>query len=309
MFTESSHFVHAPARRFVLPRETDFMRFRSAIQRQHHRLGLARALAPVGTNARDSLKIMFLALLDPLRSRSRWRGRPVSISLSHDGETATFATIGRTDLEVAREIFVNKEYDLPGASDEMTILDLGAHIGLASIYLASRYPNARIVAVEADPGLIDVLRKNVSDLPVQVIHAAVSAETGERSFFRSDDTWSNSVERTREWQDEITVPALTLSDICAQAGVDHVSLMKFDVEGAEWELLTDGIPEFIDAAIGEVHGDHRRDPRTIIDAVASTRCVSVRRSDRSRAVFFASNRCSRTREPLLGLVSHALLLL
>lgn len=283
-----------------------FKRFANS---QIHRIELARALAPLGTTLRDSLKLVLLALLEPLRARSRWRGRPVSLSVSFGDAHATFETVGRTDLEVAREIFVSHEYELTRDTQEMTILDLGAHIGLASIYLSSLFPNARIVAVEADPELLDVLRENVRSLPVQVIHGAVSAESGERSFFRSDQTWSNSIERTRDSQEEIVVPAITLEEICEIADIDGVSLMKFDVEGAEWEFLADGLPDFVDAAIGEVHGDQSHDPQEMVDKVAETRCISVRRSDRSRAVFFASNKCSRLREPLLGIASSTSALL
>lgn len=271
-----------------------------------HRFGLAIALAPAGCRLRDSLKIVLLAMFDPLRARSPWRGRQIRISLDFGDATTTFSTIGRTDLEVAREIFVNGEYELPGSAEEMTILDLGAHIGLASIYFAQLFPNARIIAVEADPELIDVLRANVSGLPVQVVHGAVSAEPGHRRFFRSDDTWANSVERTRDWQDEITVPALTLDDICRLADIERISLMKLDIEGAEWELIADGLPDYVDAAIGEVHGDIDRDPAAIVDAIARTRCVAVRRADRSRAVFFASSRCSQDREPLLGVAAQTM---
>lgn len=271
---------------------------------QIHRVGLAVALAPLGFRLRDSVKLVALALLEPLRARSPWRDRPVSISIAIDGSPATFKTVGRTDLEVAREIFVNDEYQLPGSARVSTILDLGAHIGLASIHLAKLFPNARIVAVEADPELVETLRENVRSLPVEVIHAAVSAESGSRSFFRSADTWANSVERTREFQEEIAVPALTMEDILDRTGIDHVSLMKFDIEGSEWELFEDGLPDYVDAAIGEVHARPQRNPKAIVDAVAETRCVSMRRTNESSAVFFAASRCSTLREPLLGFTGY-----
>src|SRR5262245_28331690 len=45
-----------------------------------------------------------------------------------------------------------------------TIIDLGANIGLASLYLASRYPTSRVFAVEPNPSSYELLELNLRPL-------------------------------------------------------------------------------------------------------------------------------------------------
>ncbi|MBK6790779.1 MAG: FkbM family methyltransferase [Betaproteobacteria bacterium] len=44
------------------------------------------------------------------------------------------------------------------------IVDAGAHIGLATVYLATRFPQATIVALEPEPSNYRLLCKNVASL-------------------------------------------------------------------------------------------------------------------------------------------------
>jgi FkbM family methyltransferase len=131
------------------------------------------------------------------------------------GGTAFPLSIGaHTDLEVLYEIVVHGEYnDLPCTNAKVSV-DLGAHIGLATLRLLAANPDATILAVEADPYLIDQLRENVAGLPVTVVNAAVSARSGPHTFYRSDVfSWANSLHRTRLQQVPVTVGGATFSDL------------------------------------------------------------------------------------------------
>ena len=58
---------------------------------------------------------------------------------------------GTSDLEVIRQVFVEKQYECVGSENDVkTIVDCGANIGCTSFYFLHRYPNARIIAVEPD---------------------------------------------------------------------------------------------------------------------------------------------------------------
>ncbi len=56
---------------------------------------------------------------------------------------------GTVDQEVFNEVFVAHQYDLDGL-DPRSIVDAGAHIGLASVMFASRYPKATVFAIEPE---------------------------------------------------------------------------------------------------------------------------------------------------------------
>src|SRR5260370_13577926 len=60
-----------------------------------------------------------------------------------------------------QEVYRNVLRHLPECS---TIIDLGANIGLVSLYLANAYPSARIVAVEPNRENFELMKTNLRDL-------------------------------------------------------------------------------------------------------------------------------------------------
>src|SRR5882762_5838444 len=81
---------------------------------------------------------------------------------------------GTSDVETFEEVFLQRQYEPPFDNFAPShIIDLGANIGFASVYFASRWPNAQILAIEPAHGNIELLKKNV--LPwgnIKVIQAA-----------------------------------------------------------------------------------------------------------------------------------------
>jgi tRNA1(Val) A37 N6-methylase TrmN6 len=57
----------------------------------------------------------------------------------------------RGDLASIREVFVLEGYRLPVGFVPRTVLDLGANIGLTSIWLANNFPLEHLIAVEPVP--------------------------------------------------------------------------------------------------------------------------------------------------------------
>ena len=57
---------------------------------------------------------------------------------------------GTSDMWVFDQIFLYKEMETDFGPEMAFIIDAGANIGLTSAYLANRFPNAKIVALEVD---------------------------------------------------------------------------------------------------------------------------------------------------------------
>jgi FkbM family methyltransferase len=240
-------------------------------------LGLAR---DVGADPRSRLRLALLALTSVAGHRT------VRIRLA--GRTFPVALRCRTDLEVLHEIAIDDEYGAADPVQAETIVDCGAHIGLGTLRLLAGHPGARIIAVEADPRLADRLRANVAGLPVTVVQAAVGAEDGRRTFFRGERaSWANSVTRVSADQEEVTVPSVTLDSLLRSAGIKRVDLLKLDIEGAEWELLADGVPAGVGALIAEFHARDGRGPRELLETLGPARTPQVIREDERQLVFFA----------------------
>ena len=84
--------------------------------------------------------------------------------------------------ELKREIWVHHAYYIDDLESPKRIVDMGAHIGLATLYFAQMYPEAKIVAYEPDHANFELLTKNISEnnlLNVELIQAAVAPTSGE----------------------------------------------------------------------------------------------------------------------------------
>jgi FkbM family methyltransferase len=115
----------------------------------------------------------------------------------------------------------------------MTVLDIGANVGLLSLILAEKVgPNGRVLAVEADPENFKCLQRNVAGNPtVTPLHCAVWAHDGHVSFDAQGTTMS-AVKDGPEYQ---AVPCLKLETIAARHS--PIDVIKMDIEGGEFAVL------------------------------------------------------------------------
>jgi FkbM family methyltransferase len=138
------------------------------------------------------------------------------------------------DLFILHEIFLSECYALPPGLDGQVkvVVDLGANIGLTTLYYAHRYPGARFVCVEPDPGNARLLRHNVAALGdrVLVVEGAVSDVAGTAGFDATGWSWGrqfHSGDRAAT-----TVRCFTVPEILELARMARVDLMKVDIEDA-----------------------------------------------------------------------------
>lgn len=131
------------------------------------------------------------------------------------------------------QIFGHHLYDFTSAIPNPLILDCGAHIGMASLYFASRNPAAKIIAFEADPQIAEALKRNVEAFGLANVSVEPKAvwisNDGVRFSIESDDSGFVKDEGT-------LVPSVRLKDILT---VNRVELLKVDIEGAEYALFRD----------------------------------------------------------------------
>ncbi|TDH34924.1 FkbM family methyltransferase [Pseudohoeflea suaedae] len=127
------------------------------------------------------------------------------------------------------------------------VFDIGAHVGSRSHTLLSL--GARVVAVEPQPVLADLVRRHIGGRLTALEEKAVSDSEGEielvissrnptvtstsRQFIEtvgSIDSFKSVV-----WDRKITVPVTTLDALVARYGMP--AFCKIDVEGAELDIL------------------------------------------------------------------------
>jgi FkbM family methyltransferase len=131
-----------------------------------------------------------------------------------------------------------------------TVVDIGAHIGRYTLISSKRVgQNGKVVAIEADPAVFDMLNRNVKlnhlTNVLTLNYAVFSEETKIKLFVPGDEldyTIRNTIMTDRSekaGEKYVEVEANTLDNILQQNGInpEDVNWVKIDVEGAEYEVL------------------------------------------------------------------------
>jgi len=167
------------------------------------------------------------------------------------------------DLFVFYEVFGSGCYFVPASlvdpSTVRTIVDLGANVGLTSLYLASRYAEARIVSVEPDPANYSLLKNNVDGhIRISPVHAAITGAPQPSVFLSQDSaSWGNRTRDLAGHPNDVEVPAITIDGLMREHGLDTIDVLKVDIEGAEATLFAR--PQFLERVrfvIIELHGTY-----------------------------------------------------
>jgi FkbM family methyltransferase len=123
------------------------------------------------------------------------------------------------------------------------IWDIGANIGVASLYFAMHYPNARLYGFEPVPANYEVCQLNYKNLPGgKVFPWAVGASSGTATFeMRATDPRGGGLGKNFSGTDtsiqKFDVRVRSISDLLDEDKLEPPDLVKIDVEGAELEVL------------------------------------------------------------------------
>ncbi|MGW0658284.1 FkbM family methyltransferase [Streptodolium elevatio] len=184
----------------------------------------------------------------------------------------------QSDLLILWQIFLRRFYELHAAyalprdiGTLDTIVDLGGNTGLAAAYLTARYRPCRLLTVEPIAESRAVLRRNaeLSGTTWDIDERAVSGREGDLEFAVSAfwDTCTavpavHELRRTRPHRLENllarpdrTVAATTVEKLLDDHGIDHVDLLKVDVEGSEADVFAEPQPWMrrVDRIVLEIH--------------------------------------------------------
>jgi FkbM family methyltransferase len=162
----------------------------------------------------------------------RLRGSTVRVALRHH----------TSDVMVLDEVFAQREYEFPeeveaalrAAERPLRVIDLGANIGLFGAYVLQRFPDASVIAVEADPANAELHAATVTANPGAdwtLVRGAAAAAGGRAKFVGGGFATSRLAE-----PGEAAVEVETVDVLPLLAGGD---LLKIDIEGGEWAILAD----------------------------------------------------------------------
>lgn len=189
------------------------------------------------------------------------------------------------DMVIVQDVYTDDCYRLGEVPlPREVIVDGGAHIGAFAARARARNPFARIICVEACPENWEALQQNVGSY-AEIVQAALTCEisvallnavwphcvsTGgsivvspeEAARYKAagpecDKTVLPDGSKREYWSDARPIKTITLDQLAAEKGFDHVDLLKLDIEGSEYSLLRGVSQDLLDRTrliVGEYHG-------------------------------------------------------
>jgi len=123
----------------------------------------------------------------------------------------------------------------------MVIIDLGANIGWYSLLAAAVLgDHGIIIAYEPEPNNFALLSKSIeinNFRSIRAFQCCVSNIDGYRTLhLASENLGGHSIVR-QMGESDIDVPSITLDTALRKMNIDHVDLLKMDVEGAEPDVI------------------------------------------------------------------------
>jgi len=180
------------------------------------------------------------------------------------------------DWVALEEIALEQEYgfvtSLLYEKKHPRVVDLGANIGLFSLFVLDRFPSAVVHSVEASRETYEILRRNSTingGLAWEVLWGAMWSRDGEISFNEDQQgSTGHHIDLSATARRRSNVPALSLSTLLRERVKSDVDLLKVDIEGAEEAVLCEdpALLRSVGAVTAEIHPD-RCNERRVLDVL------------------------------------------
>lgn len=145
----------------------------------------------------------------------------------------------QSDPMIFEQVFIEQQYRFPEKFTQPVkwIIDAGANIGMASVYFANKYPEAKIISIEPDVNNFALLQKNTTGYSkITCLHAALWDK--EEMLDIGNKTQLSAGYIVEPTSNNKGIPGLTINGIIKEYGIDNLSIVKIDIEGAEKEVFS-----------------------------------------------------------------------
>jgi FkbM family methyltransferase len=147
-----------------------------------------------------------------------------------------------TDIPVLAEVLIAGSYAPAAAALNgvaTTLADLGANTGLVARWLLERFPHARLISVEPEPGNVAVLRHNLRPYGdrATVIAACIGARPRRVRLSTNSGEFGFAMTELADPDDQGDADVVTMDAVLAALGGGTIDFLKCDIEGAERELF------------------------------------------------------------------------
>jgi FkbM family methyltransferase len=174
-----------------------------------------------------------------------------------------------------KEMFLDNKYDCYELDKMETVFDIGANSGLFAL-LAIKKGAKKVYAFEPNQESLINLRQLVKDINVEVIDKAIYTKDEDLEFYIDPNNTTigsiseNHIRSNGSEVEKIIVPAISLKTFFNENNIERLSLLKMDIEGAEYDIieaLEDEIFEKVDNFLIEYHDNENEKVEKLIQTL------------------------------------------
>ena len=151
---------------------------------------------------------------------------------------------GTSDILVFYKIFLNREYD-DNYNNPSVIIDAGANIGLFSIFMKSKYPNAKIIAIEPDVENFKILEKNLACYTNVYLENSGLWSKDCKLVVYDKNNYGKMGLVVKEDLINGTINGISVDSIMHKYALSRIDLFKLDIETSEKEVFTAGYEKWL----------------------------------------------------------------
>jgi hypothetical protein len=209
------------------------------LSRTARRVRVLVRLAAATADPRSALRLVKLAL-----QRGGTHGEPVRVRVRALGGRPVELRPGTSDVYAFQDAYLERFQGPPAelASERLgSILELGTNVGLGLADLACRYPDARLLGVEADPGNAELAKRNVAAFAdrCEVVNGAVW-DTDCELTIEGQKACGMEVRERRpgDPEDMPAIPAFAVATLLERWPEGQIDYVLLSVEHSEERVLT-----------------------------------------------------------------------
>jgi FkbM family methyltransferase len=144
-----------------------------------------------------------------------------------------------TDIHVFTEIWLENVYlKKINVKSDWTVIDVGAHIGLFSLFVSRLCDKGKVYCFEPDEENYKLLLENINNNRKNILaeNSIISSKSGFKQFYVSDSDFAAGSIHKKSNQSAL-VKSNTISDVLVKNKIQNCNLLKLDCEGAEYDII------------------------------------------------------------------------
>lgn len=150
--------------------------------------------------------------------------------------------IPRNEVFRIEEIFGENEYYVPGMENlkDPVIVDVGANVGVFSLYMKLMIPSALLYCYEPAPNALSLFHKNVLSFKDVIVHECGLSNSNGRAQIQlnaSNTGQSSLVKGSHKLLGEVKIELREGVSIFSDNHIEEIDILKIDTEGSEVAIL------------------------------------------------------------------------